>query len=143
MPDPLTYQPQNRYPVIVEETRRYVLWIEGDQPSDAVKAFNDDPKDPDSDAMFWFHWDAHAPDEHDWYYVQHGGLDGGYRGTCADAHVQTHRNHLAYVKQQEARAACVAAGHPIPDGARGPLTWADYCGTCGAIDPTSRTSVAA
>jgi hypothetical protein len=141
MPDLTDYEPQNRYPVVVEETRRYVVWLEADKPDEAVESFSDDPGDPGHDAMFWFTWEARTPDDLDWYHIQHGG-DGGWPGTRAEAHVQAYRYRLAYLERQEERERCAAAGHPIPEGATGPLAWADYCGTCGDIDPASRAAVA-
>src|SRR5437867_6801866 len=129
-----THEPQNRYPVVVEETRRFVVWIEADEPDEAVESFSADPYDPGREAAFGFDWYAHKPDHWDWEALRRPS-EHGWGGTEADAHVQTYRNHLAYLKQQADRAACAAAGHPIPEGARGPLTWADYCGTCGTMDP--------
>jgi long-subunit acyl-CoA synthetase (AMP-forming) len=136
-----TYDTQDRYPVIVEETRRYVIWVEGDSQFDAVEQFNNDPRDPDRAAMYWFDWDATAPDQYEWEHIEDGGHN--WRGTDADAHVRTHRNHLAAVKQRQDRQACAATGHPIPpDTSNGPWRWPDYCGTCGHIDPAARTAVA-
>jgi hypothetical protein len=44
------------YPVIVEETRRYVLWLDGESPADAVAQFTDEPYAPEPGAMFRFDW---------------------------------------------------------------------------------------
>jgi hypothetical protein len=132
---------QDRYPVVVEETRRYVLWIDADTPPDAVNAFDYDPRDPGSEAMFSFDWETRIPDEFDWRGIECG--EANWPGTMADAHVQAHRNYLKAQEKRRAREACAAAGHPIPpDMPSGPWQWDDHCGTCGTIDPASRTAAA-
>lgn len=128
------------YPVIVVETRRYVLWIEAETPAEAVEQFGCDPHDPGRGSLYWFDYSAEAPDRWDWADIERSNSDGDWSGTAADAHVQAWRNHHAYLRQKAAKDACAAAGHPVPEGATGPWAWADYCGTCGYIDPSERTT---
>jgi hypothetical protein len=128
-----------QYPVIVEETRRYVLWLDGEDSADAVEQFNCDPRDPDRSALFWFDWSASAPGRYDWDQIEHPSSDGGgWAGMLADAHVRTWRNHVAIVRRAAAKAACSAAGHPVARTGR--LIWLDHCDTCGQIDPSERTA---
>ncbi len=134
-------EPDCQYPVIVEETRRYVVWVDAEDQEGAVDSFNYDPRDPARDSMYSFDWEARSPAKWDWPDIERPGVDGGeWPGMLAAAHVRSYRNHLAYLRQQERRTACVAAGHPIPAGATGPWAWSDHCGTCGHIDPAERTA---
>lgn len=133
--------PDCQYPVIIEETRRYVVWVDAENPESAAESFDYDPHDPGRDAMYYFQWESRTPDKWDWRDIARPAVDGGdWPGMLAEAHIQSYRNHLAYVRQQESRSACKAAGHPIPDSARGPARWPDYCLTCGNIDPSERTA---
>lgn len=135
------YEEQDSYPVIVEETRRYVVWVEADNAKQAVEIFSSDPYDPGRDSMYRFDWDCERPDKYDWESVTRPS-EWGWQGLECDAHIRSYRNHLAYLKQESARAVCVAAGHPFPDNATGPQRWPDYCVTCGPIDPATRTAAA-
>lgn len=140
-------QGQQYYPVLVTLTDVHVLWVEADSPDKAVGYVRDDcPLDVShrhNPTRVWCDWQAEAPaDPYDWGLVTEVG-GHGYEGTPYDAHVLTHRAYLAGLEQAARRAACTAAGHPIPADATGPLTWADYCGNCGPIDPAARTAVAA
>jgi hypothetical protein len=127
------------YPVIVEETRRYVLWLDGESPADAVAQFTDEPYAPEPGAMFRFDWTAEVPDDFDWDRIEYPGDGGEWPGMLADAHVRTWRNHVYLMERKAAKAACSAAGHPVPARKVG-RTWPDYCDTCGQIDPGERTA---
>jgi len=134
-------EPDRQYPVIVEETRRYVVWVDAEDPSGAVDLFNCDPSDPGRDAMYSFEWESRTPTKWDWCDIARPAVDGGeWPGMLAEDHIRSYGNHLAYLRQQERRTACKAAGHPIPVAGLGPWGWSNYCGTCGDIDPAERTS---
>lgn len=131
-------EPNRRYPVVVEETRRYVLWVDADNPDDAVRYFNDDPHDPCPDQMFSFDWQATKPEGYDWDDFAGVASHGGWLGMHADAHVEVWRRAKEQERWAAVKSACASAGHPV---ASGHTSWPDHCMTCGPIDPSARTAV--
>lgn len=75
------------YPVIVEETRRSVLWIQASTPDEAAELFETEPFDPPQSCALTYDWAAGPPDPDDWRYIQRGGE--WWPGTQQYAHVQT------------------------------------------------------
>lgn len=120
-----------QYPIVVEETRRYVLWLDADSSAEAVELFDGEPYDPGHETLYWFNYETRVPDRYDWDNLQYAG-DGSWPGMMADAHVRTHEQHIGVEKRRRLRAACAERGHP---GAEYRMYARDrYCRTCGWLN---------
>jgi hypothetical protein len=91
----------DEYPVMVEVTTVHVVWVAAGDPdeAEAVRLVAAEPHDyiDDNDTAASWHSSTRAPHEVDWDLVRDPDIGSSYRGTLADAHVQTHR---AWVNEQ-------------------------------------------
>jgi hypothetical protein len=134
-------QPVRRYPVLVVEHLTRVLWVEAEDAAEALAYVKQDiceyldANDYGSKAQWWGE-ESLPEDDYDWEIVERHGDAGGYPGTQADAHVQTHRDAMYRQERAAKRRACALGGHP--GAVRG------FCPQCGNLsDGTSAQGGAA
>lgn len=101
-----------QYPVIVNDTREHVIWIEADSPEDAVTRAARDTyyRIDDEQTLASRVVQVTAPAKFDWPLVTDDSYMG-YEGTRYDEHVQIHE-HLLWKQERAAlQAVCSAEGH--------------------------------
>jgi hypothetical protein len=133
-------------PVLVTYTYQHVVWVGSEALTGgagmpvALKAARNaiEPEayeHTDLDNLAHADWRATVPTATDYRLMIYGNVGHPGGGRLHDAHVTTHRAHLAAVQLAAEREQCAAAGHPIRHAPRQDGT--AWCRGCRAYLPAA------